>query len=141
MGLPELRLPPGNTIHQDISGPPDRQADRPARLVALILILVIPSLTVPKEKRLPMTQQLDVRATEPPGGTPLSVSDVNTVPEPVLNVSAPFKAAKKVNFDVAEGEGIHDLADVPVTLSKGNGGVGLASLEDVEDTRSVIGWP
>lgn len=52
-GVPELGLPPGNTVHQDISSSPDCQADRPARLVAFVLILVIPSLTVPKEERLP----------------------------------------------------------------------------------------
>lgn len=69
--LPELRLPPRDTIDEEIVCLPKSKSNRAAVLVALVAVLIIPLLPVPEEKCLSMASDRDgVSANSESGAAP-----------------------------------------------------------------------
>jgi len=111
--MPKLRLPPGNSIHQNIRRAPDGQVDRPPLAIAPAAILIHPHLAISIKQRFPMAAQRNVRPSQLPAGVQARVRHGQCVADPVLQVvGAPDPLPVDVDADVLEVSELHDLPDV-----------------------------
>jgi hypothetical protein len=136
--LPELRLPPRDTIDPNILCFPQCQAYRSSILVAPVLVLVVPLLSITKEKRLAMSLQSEVFSTQSPCSRSRRVSHTDTVAQPVLNVVVPCQLATDGYVAILEFQVVHYFGNGVVARGDFNLPISTALFEGIHQSGRVV---
>jgi len=136
--IPELGLPPSNSINPYVLRMPECQTDGPTGHVAPITVHVVPLLPIAKEECFTVTLQSEVLTAQTECCTSLGICHTNAVADPVLDIVAPSQFAANGDVTVVEVQDVHDFGDGIITFHDLNLTVLATLLEGVHDERAVI---